>query len=285
MSPWHPRVLFEKLPGGDEESIIPSPVVAATAAFNYFVTGRPFEKVVFKDHLPWVFQFGKDDDPNSLLVVFGQLVSIGSTDVRDRLWAQVEGSPGGEMTIDNSDGLLRFYDLSGNPCYVGEKTVKLPMSVFPSYITLRQRAARPRPSGWLKAKITGKRPVEILPRDFTTLLTAEGAALSVGVHNCLNRPIKGRLTVKSPAEITLASNAQEIELGPGETKTLSFAVTDGNAAGIKRLPFEFSFSSDAGNADYKEVLNCAVVPKATINVDGNLDGMEGYPRGYYLRQG
>src|SRR5262245_9705324 len=49
MSPWHPRVLFEKLPGGGEESIIPSPVVTATAAFNYFVTGRPFEKVVFKD--------------------------------------------------------------------------------------------------------------------------------------------------------------------------------------------------------------------------------------------
>jgi hypothetical protein len=32
-------------------------------------------------------------------VVFGQLVSIGATDVRDRLWAQVEGSPGGEMII------------------------------------------------------------------------------------------------------------------------------------------------------------------------------------------
>jgi hypothetical protein len=42
VSPWHPRVLFEKLPGGGEETIIPSPVVAATAAFNYFVTGRPF---------------------------------------------------------------------------------------------------------------------------------------------------------------------------------------------------------------------------------------------------
>ena len=135
VSPWHPRVLFENVPGGNEKSIIPSPVVAATAAFNYFVTGRPFEKIVFQNHLPWVFQFGKDDDPKALLVVFGQLVSIGSTDVKDRLWAQVDGSPGGEMIIDNADGLLQFYDLSGNPCYVGEKEVKLPMSVFPTYIT------------------------------------------------------------------------------------------------------------------------------------------------------
>ena len=38
------------------------------------------------------------------------------------------------ITIDNTDGLLRFYDLAGNPVFVGEKTVKLPMSVYPSYI-------------------------------------------------------------------------------------------------------------------------------------------------------
>ena len=121
ISPWHPRVLFEDVPGGNEKSIIPSPVVAATAAFNYFVTGRPFEKIVFQNHLPWVFQFGKDDDPKALLVVFGQLVSIGSTDVNDRLWAQVDGSPGGEMIIDNADGLLQFYDLAATRATLGRR--------------------------------------------------------------------------------------------------------------------------------------------------------------------
>ena len=276
VSPWHPRVLFEKLPGGTEETIIPSPVVAATAAFNYFVTGRPFEKIVFKDHLPWVFQFGKDDDPNALLVVFGQLVSIGSTDARDRLWQQVDGSAGGEMTIDNSDGLLRFYDLSGNPTYVGEKSVNLPMSIFPSYIACAKgpKAAAERLA---QAHITGKRPVEILPRDFTTPITAKDASLSVGIHNCLNRSIKGRLSVKSPPEITLASDEQQLELGPGETKTISFPVTTATAQESNAYPFEFSFSSDAGNADYKEVLNCTVVPKAAITVDGNLDEWKAIP--------
>jgi hypothetical protein len=276
VSPWHPRVLFEKVPGGTDDSIIPSPVVAATAAFNYFVTGRPFEKIVFKDHLPWVFQFGKDEDPDALLVVFGQLVSIGSTEVKDRLWAQVDGSPGGEMIIDNSDGLLRFYDLSGNPCYVGEKTVKLPMSIFPSYITCTKgpKAAAERLA---QAQITGKRPVEILPRDFATLLTDENAALSVGVHNCLNRPIKGKLTVKAPSDIALASDAQEVELGAGETKTVTFPVTSAKPQQSNAYPFEFAFSSDAGNADYKEVLNCAVAPKATMTVDGNLDDWKDIP--------
>ena len=276
VSPWHPRVLFEKVPGGDDDAIIPSPVVAATAAFNFFVTGRPFEKIVFKDHLPWVFQFGKDEDPKALLVVFGQMVSIGSTDVRDRLWHQVDGSPGGVMTIDNSDGLLQFYDLSGNPCYVGEKTVKLPMSIFPSYITCAKgpKAAAERLA---QAQITGKRPVEILPRDFKTLLSNKDTALSVGVHNCLNRTIKGKLTVKSPSEITLGTSAQEVELAAGETKTLSFPISAATPQESNAYPFEFSFASDAGDAQYKEVLNCAVAPKAKINVDGNLDEWKDIP--------
>ena len=276
ISPSHPRVLFERLPGASEETIIPSPVVAATAAFNYFVTGRPFEKIVFKDHLPWIFQFGKDNDPNALLVVFGQLVSIGSTDPRDRLWRQVDDSPGGEMVVDNSDGLLQFYDLSGNPAYVGEKTVKLPMTIFPAYITCAKgpKAAAERLA---QGRIVGKRPVEILPRDFTTLLTNEEAVLSVGIHNCLNRPISGRLKVKPPAEITLASGVQELELAPGETKTIDFAIAAATPQESNAYPFEFSFESDAGNADYKEVLNCAVAPKRTINVDGNLEEWKDIP--------
>ncbi len=276
VSPWHPRVLFEQVPGGTDEAIIPSPVVAATAAFNFFATGRPFERIVFKDHLPWVFQFGNDDDPNALLVVFGQLVSIGSTDVRDRLWRQVDGSPGGVMTIDNSDRLLRFYDLSGNPCYVGEKTVKLPMSIFPSYIMCAKgpKAAAERLA---QAQITGKRPVEILPRDFDSLLTDKNAVLSVDIHNCLNRTIKGTLRVKSPAEITLASGTADVVLAAGERKTLEFPVASAKPQDSNAYPFEFVFTSDAGEADYKEVLNCAVVPNAKISVDGNLDEWKGIP--------
>jgi hypothetical protein len=276
VSLWHPRVLFEKVPGGSDEAIIPSPVVSATAAFNHFVTGRPFEKIVFKDHLPWVFQFGKDNDPHALLVVFGQLVSIGSTDARDRLWAQVDGSQGGEMIIDNADGLLRFYDLSGNPTYVGEKTVKLPMSIFPSYVTCA-KGPRVAAERLAQARMMGKRPVEILPRDFTMSLKSEGATLSVGVHNCLNRSIKGSLAVRSPPEITLSTQAQEVELKAGETKTVDFPIKAATAQESNAYPFEFSFTSDAGEADYKEVLSCAVAPRLRVTVDGDLDEWKDVP--------
>ena len=275
-SPWHPRVLFENVPGGNERSIIPSPVVAATAAFNYFVTGRPFEKIVFQNHLPWVFQFGKDDDTKALLVVFGQLVSIGSTDARDRLWAQVDGAPGGEMIIDNADGLLQFYDLSGNPCYLGGKRGEAANECLPHLHHLRERS-QGRRGTFGKGADQRETSCRDFAARFTTLLTDKGAALAVGLHNCLNRPIKGRLMVEAPAEITFASSTQEVELAAGETKAVAFPVKEAKPQASNAYPFKFIFTSDAGNAEYQEVLNCAVAPKATIIVDGNLDEWKDIP--------
>jgi hypothetical protein len=276
LSPWHPRVLFDKLPGGKDSAIIPSPVVAATAALNYFVTGQPFEKLVFKEHLPWVFQFGKDGDSKALLVVFGQLFSIGGDSPKERLWAQVDAADGGTMTIDNQDGLLKFHDLSGNPLYENEKTVKLPMTIFPSYITCEKGpgAAAERLA---QMKVEGKRPLEILPRDFNTLLTDKAAALSVGLHNCLNRRIAGKLTIKAPAEIVLRSTEQSVELNAGETRTFTFAVGRAAPNEANAYPFAFTFASDAGDAEYAENMSVTVARKAKIAVDGDLAEWESIP--------
>jgi hypothetical protein len=68
IAPWHPRVLFDTLPGNSDRYVIPAPVTVATAAFNALVTGKPFEKMVFTDHLPLAFQFGKDDDKDGLVM-------------------------------------------------------------------------------------------------------------------------------------------------------------------------------------------------------------------------
>ena len=274
ISPWHPRALFDNVPRGKDPTLMPTPVVAATAAFNHFVTGKAFEKLVFADHLPWVFQFGRDDDKEALLVVFGQLIDMGNP--KNRLWSQVDGVAGGTMTIDNHDGLLKFFDLSGNPTYERQKTVQLPMTIFPSYITCAKgpKAAAARLA---QMRIEGKRPVEILPRDFNTLLTAKGVVLRVGVHNCLNRKIAGKLKVKAPAEIGLASAEQAVELDTGETRTVTFAVAKAAPNENNAYPCVFNFSSDAGDADYAETLNVAVAPKAKIVIDGKLDDWKDIP--------
>ena len=87
IAPWHPRVLYDTVPGASDSYFIPTPLVAATASLNYFLTGKTFEKMVFLTHLPWVFQFGKDDDHDALMVMFGQLMTIGGVGPRERLWA------------------------------------------------------------------------------------------------------------------------------------------------------------------------------------------------------
>ena len=73
-----PQHAFDGVPGVPDQYFIPAPLVVATAAFNQMVTGRPFEKMVFQDHLPLAFQFGRDDDKDSLVILFGRLMPIGS---------------------------------------------------------------------------------------------------------------------------------------------------------------------------------------------------------------
>jgi len=275
LSPWHPRVLYDSVPGVDDQYFIPTPVCAATAAFNHFVTGKPFEKIVFLNHLPWVFQFGKDDDPDALLVLFGQLMSIGGNDPRERVWWQVDAAPGGTMTIRNRDRLLRFFDLAGNPLYERQREVKLPMSIFPTYITC-SRGPKAAAERLQEALIEGKRPVEILPRDFSKPLAA-GVPLNVGLHNCLNRAIAGKLAIKPPAGLSFKTTAQAVKVAPGETANVAFELVSATPSPTNAYPFAFSFTSDAGNAEYQEVLNVAIVPKGTKTIDGNLDDWKDVP--------
>lgn len=284
IAPWHPRVLFDELPTGPEartpgnrdNNLIPAPVVTATAAFNYFVTGKKFEKIVFKTHLPWVFQFGKDDDKDALMVMFGQLMTIGGNSPKERLWAQVDGTSGGTMTINNSDGLLQFYDLAGNQIYTKDKSVTLPMNLSPTYITCKK--------GPIEAAkrlqtivINGKKPVEILPRDFTKPLTAKDVTFDVAVHNCYNRKIAGKLAITPPAEIQLAMTEQPLALEAGETKVFTFPVTKATVIDSNGYLFKFNVTSDAGNAEYSEIMNAAVAIKGTKTIDGNLDDWKDVP--------
>jgi hypothetical protein len=162
IAPWHPRVLFDSLPGNPDRYAIPAPVTVATAAFNSMATGKPFEKMVFADHLPFAFQFGMDDDKDGLVIVFGRLMPIGSENFRVLLWPQVNSSAGGTMRIENGDGLLEFNDLAGNRVHRDEKTVEVPLSFLPTYIksakgpsAVAQRLK--------EARIEGKRFVEIVP--------------------------------------------------------------------------------------------------------------------------
>ena len=276
LSPWHPRVLFDSLPGVAEKAFIPTPVTVATAAFNHFVTGKRFEKMLFLEHLPFAFQFGKDDDKDAVVILFGRLMPVGSDDFKVHLWAQVNSTLGGTMTIDNHDGLLEFFDPAGNRIFRDEKEVTIPLSFLPTYLrssrgpaAIKERLAA--------ARIEGKRFVEIIPRDFEKVPDSANCALRVSLVNRLNRKVSGALKVHSPEGLSLESDRQEVTMGAGEMVTLDFPIKQAAASASNAYPFRFEFSSPDGNAEYAETLNAAVAPRGSKTVDGNLDDWSGVP--------
>ncbi len=249
IAPWHPRVLFDSLPGNSERYMIPTPVTVATAAFNHMVTGKSFRKMVFSDHLPFAFQFGEDDDKDGLVIVFGRLIPIGSENFKVLPWPQVNGSAGGTMRIENNDGLLQFYDLAGNRVHRSEKTVEVPLSFLPIYIKSTKGPSSV--AQRLKdAKIEGKRFVEIVPLDFNALPNSPGSAVRVTLRNRLNREVTGALKIVAPEGVTLrGGNHQEVSLRAGEVKTLEIPVGRAEKSAANAYPFRFEFSSSEGKAE------------------------------------
>lgn len=280
VSPWHPKVLFQGVAGVDQNYHCPSTVPVATAAFNHFITGLRFEKLVFQDHLPWLFQFGKDNNPDGVCVLFGQLLTRGGPTPQDnpegRLWAQVDSVNGGTITIDNRDEALRFYDIGGNRIHEGEKSVTLDMTILPAYIK-----ASGGPEQITRriemATISDKYPAEILPHDFTQRITGPDLSLRVKVANRLNRSLKGTLRLDSPDGFEATREQIEIDLDAGENRTVAFTFTKVTESPTNQYPFSFTLESDAGICTYEETLSCCVAVKGAKAIDGNLNDWDGIP--------
>ena len=276
LSPWHPRVLFDAVPGANDEYFIPSPVVAATAALNYFVTGKKFEKIVFKEHLPWVFQFGKDDDAAPLLIVFGQLMPIAGTDPKDRLWCQVDGAAGGKMTHRQRRRAAAILRPGGQSRVRGQAERRTAADDLPH---LHHLPARPRGRG--RAFGGGQDRRQTARRDPAPRLHRAGGPRHGPHGRVAQLPQPGHQPASWPCRRRTACNSsrnlQPVELKAGERKAFPFELAQAAANPENAYPFAFRFTSDAGNAEYKEVLNATIIPKRTIQVDGNLDDWKDIP--------
>ncbi len=278
---WHPRTVFGPVPGVKDEWHMPTTVAVATAVWNHFVTGRRFEKLIFRDHIPWLFQFGKDEDPEALVVMFGALIHRHGPTPQDgaghKLWRQVDAAKDpGSITIDNRDRLLRFFDTAGNQIHEGEDSVTIVLDHSPTYLF---SAKGPKAIGERIAAspMEGRRPVEILPHDFEHRLSDPDAVLTVDVANRINRALTGTLTVTPPEGLTLVTNSQPVKLMAGESKPITFTIASATANAANAYDFAFSFTSDAGSADYAETLNTTILPRLTPTIDGDLSDWSSVP--------
>ena len=269
LSPWHPAMLYDALDYSQDQFIMPRPLAAATAAFDYLITGLKFNKMIFQNHLPFAFQFGPDGSKDSVVVMFGQLMPIGTDAMRTLIWRQINADSGGSITIDNSDGSLQFFDLAGNPEFAGQAAVTLPLNFCATYIQSPQGPVQIAKK-LNAAKITGKRFVEIVPHDFNTLPSSKDAILRVELRNRANHAVSGSLKVTPPDGMTLNPVELPASLNAGETKTFEFPVSAATASPQNAYPCKFDFTSSDGNASYSEVMNADVVPKKTMQVNGDM---------------
>lgn len=273
VTPWHPAMTYFSVPGSPMNFQMPNPVALASNVFNVMITGRRFERLLFHDHLPWAFQFGTGRD--ATVVLFGKLYAPHGGDPKDVLWWQLQAHEGGTIAIDNADGRLEFFDIAGNREFEGAKQVTLPMDHLSRYIRSPRGGIRLIEQRLREARIEGVRPVEIFLRDFTTPVDAPGTALSVAVHNLLNRPIKGTLKIAPPPGITLKNDTLPVELKAGQTLDLAFELAGAKPSPANAYLFKAEFNSDAGKADWAENLNVVVARRGTKTVDGNLDDWKG----------
>lgn len=277
INPWTSDMVYYNI-GGKQTLTLPTPTALATNVIDYFLTNRPFEKMLFLKNLPFAFQFGGGNEPgtggDAVVVLVGRLqprLSFFGWDPKDVLWWQFNLKEGGTITIDNADGLLAFFDIGGNPEFEGQSTVTLPLDFIPHYIRSPKAGAGAIEKALAAAKIEGVRPVEILARDFTMPVTSPQAAVVTTLHNLLNRKITGTLTLTPPAGVTLKSNSIAVTLDAGETKDFSAGIAHAAAVSSNAYPFTYKFDCDGGSADWEEALSVNYVRKSTKKIDGSLD--------------
>lgn len=286
--PWHAGMVGYGLAGGRQRHGMPTTVVPATAAMNAFLSGRSFEGLLFKLHLPWAFQFGQGRD--AVVVVTGELLPFGREGRSGLIWPQAEVEGGGEIVLENRADELMVFDACGNRLSAGENAIHLDASGKVYYLRspsggvdlIRRRLAA--------AELRGFSPVELIPRD--PGYGGKPEVLHVTLHNLLNRGIRGRLSIGGVGAGQLRRAESQLSLGAGETRDVEFPSVAGALGGAGPLPLEFEFDTGQQVHRYRETLQRALVRRQRVEVDGDLGewtrvpgvvlarGMPGYAGGF-----
>ncbi len=140
IDPMQSPMMYYNTPGGTDEFRFPKPAALAANVLNVFLTGRPFQKMLFLKSLPFAFQFG--EDPDAVVILLGRLrpnLSAFGGGTKDSIWWQLNQSQGGTITIDNADRRIEAFDMAGNPAFKGEKSIKIPMDLQGWYLRAERR--------------------------------------------------------------------------------------------------------------------------------------------------
>lgn len=235
--------------------IIPSPTAFGLAIWNAMIQDREFKRLAFTSHLPYLYQFGEDADAR--LVLCGRPTSTGSGRMEDYPWWQVHQGPTGMLTIPDPQKSLEVRDLNGNPvprAADGGFRVSLDTS---AYYLWSAKGAAAVIEAVRACIIDGTRAVHLAPNGVKR--NANGAnILPVALHNALNRPVRGTLSVASlNPQIQLAFQG-EVALAAGAIVTVEVQVP----ASVGGLPVKLEFAGQGfAPTSASEVIQTTVISR------------------------
>ncbi len=242
----------------------PMPAAVTLAAWNAIIQDRPFERLCFTTHLPYLYQFGSDEDARFVLT--GKLTSTGSGRLRDYPWHQVLKGPNGRLTLHDAKGILEIRDLSGNRLKPKQGEYRLMMDTR-SYFLSSTAGAKAVIDLVRRARLDGLRHVHIAPGTLSAApQKGQPVNLAVRVKNVYNRAIKGQFRVASLTAEGTVDGDRELALAAGETVVVDVSVSAMPNGG---LPLTFTFVPKAGKAEpWSEVIQITGIPQGTLPVTG-----------------
>lgn len=258
-------------------------MVTATgiAATQQYIGERRFDQIVYKNGLPWIFEFdGLTGPDDSTLVVVGDLSSVVDRDTllfrgeQGRLSA-ASGAPGA-MTLPDGNGEFVIYDYSGNPAPVLNHKITVPLNGAGYFLrTNGSKGSFARLLDAVKrARIDGYDPVDIIAHDMMAPIDRR-PSLRLTITNILNRPVTGTLQV-SLAGLTLRKPSNALTFAPWETREIPITITDGTASPDNTYALDAVFNAGQdGTTEHKELMHVNVIAHRTITVDGDLADWKG----------
>lgn len=282
---------------------------AAMGAVQSLIGDREFNRLLFKNGLPWVMLFdgyhqSKEDGTiviagdlgeafGAANVLFREVRSLSEVKKKQELQKRLETTTAaaerkkiqeeldsdhpitdGKMIV-KADPSFLLYDFYGNTIAPQNGVYEIPLNYQGYFMRVKdQKGAFDRLVAAInKARIEGYEPLEIIAKDFTAPV-AEKPELELQLTNILNRPVKGNLSVT--IEDLETTGPSVISLRPHETKTVRIKVLNGKANDKNSylLTVYFDAGKD-GFAEHREAMHVNVIAKRTIGVDGDLNDWSG----------
>jgi len=240
-----------------------APAAVAASFFLHFTAGLEFERVAARDHLPWIYQWGRGDRVGFILAGDRSRLAPGVPTMYDQVRAD------GTIAVDTMEGRLRAYDQYGAAYSPREGRFVVPCSGASVYFEAPGLPAPMVAETLASGRIEGVAPVEFFADDFLVPVSRL-KAVEFDVHNVLGRQVTGTVTVVPPSSIGLEQDVAAINLPAGATRSIRLPVAWTKPHPANAYPFTFRFKGAAGKAQHSEELHANTIPRGTPAVDGHL---------------